>query len=387
MFFLAECEDDESIFDAARKSAGPYDIWVLCRNGTAIRAVIADVRAFEGVQRGSQELASDPVAAREIRERLEAAKVAERDVINSLIGDPSVSDWYWRNECLEVPNQRALQRMLSGVMDRIYDKAPVILNELVNRERLSSQAAAARNKLFQHMLDHHDRPGLDIRKYPPERAIYRSVLEHGRLHVKTELGWRFVKPCGADPLNLRPAWTRMDELFALSEAEPISPKRLMDELAAPPFGVKRGVFSIVFLHYYLLHRDEIAFYEEGVYSPRLTYEHLERLVRRPDLFAFQRFRVEGARARLFDEYSRALFGEPKESVQLLDLARPLSGLFLDLDEHAKKTRRLSDATLRVRQAYFLSKSPEQLLFEGLPEACGFDPESDLAVSLMPLSAH
>lgn len=378
VFFLEERKDDETDFDDARESAEPHEIWVLCRNGTEIRAVIADLRALEGVQRGSQELASDPVAAREIRERLESAKIAEQDVINTLIGDPGVSDWYWRNERLQVPNQRALQIMLSGVMDRIYDKAPVILNELVNRERLSSQAAAARNKLFQHMLDHHDRPGLGIRKYPPERAIYRSVLEHGRLHVKTELGWRFVQPCGADPLNLRPAWTRMDEMFALSEAERISPKRLMDELAASPFGVKRGVFPILFLHYYLLHRDEIAFYEEGIYSPRLTYEHLERLVRRPDLFAFQRFRVEGARARLFDEYSRALFGETKESVQLLDLARPLSGLFLDLDEHAKKTRRLSDTTLRVRQAYFLSKSPEQLLFEGLPEACGFDPESDLS---------
>lgn len=30
--------------------------------------------------------------------------------------------------------------------------------------------------------------------------------------------------------------------------------RLMDELAVPPFGVKRGVFPTVFLHYYLLHR-------------------------------------------------------------------------------------------------------------------------------------
>lgn len=378
LFFLAESGDDESTFDDTRKSAGPHDIWVLCPNGTAIRAVIADVRALEGVQRGSQELASDPVAAREIRERLEAAKIAERDVINSLIGNPSVSDWYWQNECLQVPNQRTLQWMLSDVMDRIYDKAPVILNELVNRERLSSQAAAARNKLFQHMLDHHGRPGLDIRKYPPERAIYRSVLEHGRLHKKTELGWRFVKPRGADPLNLRPAWKRIDGLFARSEAEPISTKMLMDELAAPPFGVKRGVFPILFLHYYLLHRDEIAFYEEGIYSPRLRYEHLERLVRRPDLFAFRRFRVEGARARLLDEYRSALFGQTKESLQLLDFARPLSGLFLDLDEHAKKTRRLSDTTLRVRQAFFLSKSPEQLLFEGLPEACGYDPESDLS---------
>ena len=121
-----------------------------------------------------------------------------------------------------------------------------------------------------------------------------------------------------------------------------------------------------------------CFYDEGTYAPTLTYEHLERLVRRPDLFSFQRFRIEGVRATLFDEYSKALFGEVRESVKLLDLARPLTSFVLGLDDHAQKTRRLSETTLRVRQAFFLSKSPEKFLFKELPRACGFDAESDLS---------
>ena len=378
VFFLAESRDDEAAFEHARQSGGPNDIWVLHKNGAAIRAAIGDVLALEGVQRSGQELASDPVASREIKERLQAAQVAERNALNALIGDPGLSDWYWRDERLNVPDEHAFQRMLSDIMDRIYDQSPLISNELINRERLSSQAAAARNKLFQHMLDNHDKAGLDIQKYPPERAIYRSVLEAGRLHVETDAGWRFVEPDEKDPLNLRPSWARLDELLALSEAAPVSPEELMDELAAPPYGLKRGLFPILFLHYYLLHRYEIAFYDEGTYSPTLTYEHLERMVRRPDRFAFQRFRIDGVRATLFDEYSKALFGEARESVNLLDLARPLTSFVLGLDEYAQKTRRLSDTTLRVRQAFFLSKSPEKFLFKQLPEACGFDPESDLS---------
>ena len=378
VFFLAENADDESLFDETRLSAGRHEIWAFCKKGGEIRSAIADVRALEGVQRGAQELASDPVAAREIRERLQAARVAERDALNLLTGEPSTSDWYWRNERLDVTDRRVFQSALSEVMDAIYVKTPVILNELVNRERLSSQAAAARNKLFQHMLSQADRSGLDIEKYPPERAIYRSVFERGHLHIETESGWEFVQPDDRDPLNLRPAWKRLDELFALSEMNPVSPQELMDELAAPPFGVKRGVFPIVLLHYYLLHRYEIAFYDEGTYSPTLTYAHLERLVRRPDLFGFQRFRIEGVRATLFDEYSKALFGEIKDSVRLLDLAGLLSGFVLGLDEHTQKTRRLSPTTLRVRQTFFLSKSPEKLLFDELPGACGFERGSDLS---------
>ena len=371
VFFLAESRDDEVAFDHARQSAGPNDIWVLHKNGAAIRAAIGDVLALEAVQRSGQELASDPVASREIKERHQAAQVAERQVLNGLTGNPGQSNWYWRDERLDVPDERTFQRTLSDVMDRIYDQTPVVCNELINRERLSSQAAAARNKLFQHMLDNHDQAGLGIKKYPPERAIYRSVLEAGRLHVEMEAGWRLVEPDDEDPLKLRPVWARLDELLAESEAGPITSERVMDELGAPPFGLKRGLFPILFLHYYRLHRYEIAFYDEGTYAPTLTYEHLERMVRRPDLFSFQRFRIDGVRATLFDEYSKALFGEARESVNPLDIAQRLVRLVLELDSYAQNTQRLSDTTLRLRQALAKPESLEQLLYESVPRACGF----------------
>ena len=376
VFFLAESQADEAIFNRLITCAGPNEIWALHRNAATIRAAITDVLALEGVQRSGQELAADPVASREVRERLQAAQSTEREVFNGLIGNPTLSDWYWRSEPLAIADRRMLQNAFSDVMDSVYADAPNLRNELMNRDRLSSQAAAARNKLFQHMLAKQIKPGLDIQKYPPERAIYRSLLEAGQLHAETEAGWAFVEPSAEDPLQLRPTWERLDDLFAESEAQPVTLQGFMDALAKPPFGVKRGVFPILFLHYYLLHRFEIALYDEGTYAPVLTYEHLERMARRPDLFSFQRFRIEGVRAALFDEYSRALFGEVRESVQLLDLARPMTKFVFGLDEHAQKTRRLSETTLRVRQAFFLSKSPEKFLFDELPVACGFNGASN-----------
>ena len=380
VFFLAETRDDVAAFDQARQTAGPNDIWVLHKNGAAIRAAIGDMLALEGVQRGGQELASDPVASQEIKERLQAAHVAERSAFNALIGNPGLSDWCWRAEHLDVPDKRAFQHTLSKIMDRIYDQSPVIPNELINRERLSSQAAAARNKLFQHMLEDHDKAGLDIQKYPPERAIYRSVLEAGCLHVEADTGWKLVAPDENDPLNLRPVWSRLDELFALSESAPMSADKFMEELAAPPHGLKRGLFPIVFVHYYLLHRHEIAIYDEGTYSPALTYEHLERMVRRPDLFSFQRFPIVGVRSALIDEYSKALFGGARESVTVLDIAGHLTGFVQGLDEYSRKTQRLSEATSRVRQTLLFPPPPDDLVRDAIPQACGLDPEEAIGLA-------
>ena len=378
VFFLAEGQDDEAVFHQAWQGGGQHDLWVLHRNGTGLRSVIRDALALEAVQRGAQELASDPVAAREIKERLKAAHAAERKALGALTKEPSLSEWYWRNEKLDVPHASALQETLSEVIDCIYHNTPTISNELINRDRLSSQAAAARNKLFQHMLNHEAQPDLGFEKYPPEKAIYRSVLKGGRLHQETEAGWAFVELSKDDPLKLRPVWNRFDELFAASETGPVSAERLMNDLAGPPFGLKRGVFPVIFLHYYLVHQHEIALYDEGAYSPRLAFEHLERLVRRPDLFSFQRFRIEGVRATLFNEYSKTLFTEAPTSLTVLGIAKPLTRFVLDLDDYTQKTRRLSPTTLQVRQAFFLSKSPEKLLFDALPKACGFDADSDLS---------
>ena len=371
VFFLAENRADEAVFRQARKSAQASEVWVLHRGGAALRGAIVQVLALERVQACAQEVASDPIAAREVKERLKSARLAEQRTLHALFRDPAESKWFAQDKPLAVPNGRALQAALSDVMDRIYADSPKVRNELINRDKLSSQAAAARNRLFGYMMNRADQPGFGIAKYPPEKAIYRSVLEHGCLHKPDKSGqWKLAAPSETDPLNLAPAWRRLDSLFEASEVRPVSTERLMDDLAAPPIGLKRGLFPLIFLHYYLLNQREIAIYDEGAYSPALTYEHLERLVRRPDLFTFQRFRVAGLRATLFEEYSQALFREQRKSLAVLDIARPLASFLLQLPEYTKKTRRLSDTAIRVRQALTLAKSPQKLLFEHLPEACG-----------------
>ena len=380
VFFIAERRDDELAFERARDAAPEEEIWALHRDGRSIRAVVTDAAALSAVQRSAQELATDPVAAREIRERAMTATTAERDLLDSLLSQPASSEWYWSGRRMAITDRRGLQRALSRVMDQLFDKTPIIRNELINRNRPSSQAAAARNKLFYHMLANADQPRLGIEKHPPELAIYRSILETGRLHVEVDdETWQLVEPEDyPDTLKLFPAWQRIDALMAESEDTAISLQSLMDNLAQPPFGIRQGVFPILFLHYYLLRRYEIAVYEEGAYSPILDFEHLERMVRRPDLFAFQRFRIEGVRAALFDQYSKALFGEVRQSLNVLELAAPLTAFVHRLDSYSRRTLRLTPDALRVRQAIFLSKSPEKLLFDELPHACGFEDGDDLA---------
>ena len=110
VFLLAEHKDHESAFHGLRRSARPCDIWVMHRDGLAVRTVVADVLALEGVQRAAQELASDPVAAREIKDRLDSARLAEREVVNRLLDEPARSTWYRGDIRLKIADRRGFSR-------------------------------------------------------------------------------------------------------------------------------------------------------------------------------------------------------------------------------------------------------------------------------------
>jgi hypothetical protein len=54
---------------------------------------------------------------------------------------------------------------------------------------------------------------------------------------------------------------------------------------APPLGVKSGVVPVLLVSALQLHRDELAFFDDGTYQPKLEAVHFERLVKTPERFS------------------------------------------------------------------------------------------------------
>ena len=384
VFYLSEWQDDQTIF--AEKVVNHYselDIVVEYLNSAQLREGVAEVLALEAVQRSAQELNSDPVAKREFKDRYHTAVEAEQKLLDVLLEEPVASRWFWRGERLQIHNKRALQSGLSKVIEAVYHASPVIRNELINRDNPSSQAVAGRNKLLFALLDNADKEDLGIEKFPAEKGIYRSLLKASGLHHEVKGRWALGSPLESDdPYNFSPAWERIQQFFADSEDKPLPFSELYKVLEEPPYGIKRGVLPILCLVTYLVNDHELALYEEDVYCPYLTEEQIERFGRHPATFSVQRFRIEGLRASIHEQYAKALFGEVGNKT-LLELARPLVRFMAQLKDYTKRTKspRLSDRAKAVRNAFNMAKSPQRLLFEGLPKALGYDVDRlDLADS-------
>lgn len=375
IFYLAEDQqDDETFIKQVVADASPLDVLVKYPHAANLRDAVADVLALEAVQNKSQELHSDPVAQREFRDYHQMALQVEETQVHLLLEQPQRSQWYWQGKPVQIGNKRAFQNQLSDILNKLYCRMPVIKNELINRDKPSSQAAAGRNKLLEMMLLYSDKEGLGIEKFPPEKAMYLALLHEPGVHRQDENGkWGFSAPKHRS--TLQATWTEIEEFLNSTDQQARSFSELDVVLTSTPYGLKNGVLPILYLAVYFVHQDELALYEDGQYLPALTKDVLERFVKTPELFKVQLFRVEGIRASIFKQYVTALFSDGKERT-VVQAIKPLATFVGGLNEYTQKTSDLSEQAKAFRHAFHLAKSPEQLLFEGIPQALGFDTRPD-----------
>lgn len=376
LFYLVFGRDDIEFF---KREVSQYfsasDVVALCLNGPRIREAVQEVLALEAVEATRQELTNDPVAQREFRDRVTSAIATRDQFLSSLIQNPEQNQWYWEGADLKVSDKRALQRQLSRVLENVFSKSPAIHNELINREKPSSQAMAGRNKLFYAMLDSPDLQDLGIEKFPPEKAIYRSILRETGLHRQSDdnsLVWEFAEP--KEHTELYEVWQELKRFLESTERTPKSFNELTSILASPPYGVKQGVLPLIYVASLIVYKNEVALYENRRFVAQLTNEVLERLAKVPEEFTIQRFKIEGLRRSVYDQYQEALFSDHKDR-SILELVRPLASFIGSLPDYTKKTKsaELSLQAKELRAAFNLSKSPQALIFEDIPSALGFNP--------------
>jgi hypothetical protein len=371
--------DFENLVELAQSSKVREQLEVLIaipREVNALREAIRELELLQWVRNNTPALQGDAVARRELRSRL--AAVEDRIGIESQrLFSPNGQTghntfWFHHGIRQEMPSARTLANFLSEICREVYPATPVLRNELVNRRHLSTAAAAARRNLIEAMIKNGGEERLGFVGTPPEIAIYASILEHTNIHRLEETGYTFGEPRGDD--GLIAVWHGIKDFFKHCELQRHSVRELFDLLQRPPYGLKMGVVPILFCAAASAYDTEIAFYEGGAFVPEVTAEVYDRLIRSPEKFELRRYRVEGVRREVFRLMAQ-LFGKEGEpnSDHLVTILKPLYRFFNRLPQYTKQTKNISPIATAIKEALYLSKDPDVLLFNDLPRACGVEP--------------
>ncbi|MYK30442.1 MAG: hypothetical protein F4051_01595 [Boseongicola sp. SB0670_bin_30] len=334
-------------------------------------AVARDLACWRWIRTNCGELRIDDFARAEVERRVRnlenelrgwllpfgQANTAERRV-----------DWLHQGKVARIESRAELNRFLSDVCDRTFDKAPILRNELVNRDKLSSAVAAARMRLLGLMIDEERKEFLGLAGAPPERTIYLSMFHDSGMHRETESGMRFGEPGPDDPRGWMPAWRQIDDLS--HGAESVGVDTVISRLREPPVGLRAGPALLLIAAYMLRHRGSIALMERGSFQPEITQAHFMRLAKSPKHFALRRIgAVENMEVLGALVEGLSIWSDQRPGVDLKEVVEALFRWWRHLPEFARVTRTVNPMARDVRAILRKATEPVELLLERLPRAC------------------
>lgn len=336
------------------------------KNAERIIELSLELAASQRVMKTRPELDGDSVARREIVGRIEAVRASLEEELADAF---ELSKWYSHGTAVETKSSTALSVIASDIVEKVYEKAPHIFSELINREGPSSNSVKARKDLMNRMVTHGHLPKLGYEGFPADAGLYFTVLNDPGLHrSREEEGWGF----GGPNYNARGKsyetfwWQTKAELIA--EGKSVTLKELYSAWALPPFGIRAGVMPILSLAFYLANRSSLALYVNGVFTPDLNDAVVDEWTLDPSRIRFQHVEASKDKAKLVDALAKTVSDRSSTEVGAapLDVARGLVGLVVGLPGWTKRTMTVSSRAQQVRAMLLKASDPLRVLFSDLP---------------------
>ncbi|MAB47212.1 MAG: hypothetical protein CMC05_01145 [Flavobacteriaceae bacterium] len=297
-------------------------------------------------------------------------------VINQLFGK-NENVWIYNGEEVVINSKKNLYQKLTEICYDVFSNTPIFINELVNKEYISTPINTARKALLRALLENEGLKdiGLDEKKFPPEKAIYINLLRNTGIHKKVQRFDYYKLDEPNEESNLYQLW-RESESFINGA---ISNKRNLNEfyemLLNKPFKLKKGFVDFWIPVFLIAKKEDFAlFHIEGGFIPFIKEDTLDLIHKKPQDFLVKSYDVSGLKMNLLESY--------KELVQIGDSKKGTKSTFLSifgnflrfqrgLNEYTLKTKKLSSNALKLRDAIVESKDPEDALFNQFPAALGY----------------
>lgn len=379
-FLLAiptEGEDEAVAEDLCRKAARYSDAWDIVvgisKRSWAVVPLARELFALENVSNDHPELQGDAVARREVAARLASLQALLETELHKAFDNAL---WFRKNHQPKRLRQADLNSIASDLADRRFEQSPSLHNELLNRQKPSSNAIAAQNNLLRRMVLNEGEPRLGIEGFPAEGGLFASILESTGLYARDGDVWRFLPPTedAVDPCRLGPIWKNGSDYVRRHAKRTVAIAELFEEWRKPPFGLKDGLMPILAVAFILSQRDRLAVYRDGMFRSRFDDVDVELLAKDPAFIQLRWMDLSDVSRRLLSGMAEVVRGldETNDLVNLapIDVGRGLVAIYDRLPQWTARTMRLSSNAVNIRDLFKRAHDPNQFLFDDIPGALG-----------------
>lgn len=254
---------------------------VICpRQSFAMHKQALDYEILQELKKDSTFTTDNEVLKRELPILEEdLSKEIEETLYDMYEDDEECKLFYLNGDTLSAKRGIDVENIVNLCCRTIYDKTPVINNEMINRHTISTgQTKKARLNIIQAILNHED----DETFYSgtnQEATIYRSMF------------------CGTGIKNEQPGEQIQEVLLLMKEfIEKCSEKKsslkgLVETLMAEPYGVRKGVLPIYFAYLLAERNEDIVVYFSDM-EVQITADIVVNMCESPDDYALFMSKVD-----------------------------------------------------------------------------------------------
>lgn len=318
-----------------------------------------------------------------------------RDIIVSFINsythpEAFKSSYIYMGEERIIARKAALTGLISDICDDVYSKTPIINNEAINRNEITSIATNSRNKIVMGLLRNELEPSLGLTGSGQEVSIMRSTL------VRTGV---LVEENGLPRIELKPdndlltnmLDTIVDFLLTARETGKASFTMLYQKLTAPSYhiGMRKGLIPIYLAAVFHEYKQEIIIQDRFGQVP-LNADTLVQLNSTPDMFelTFLDWNPEKEKFTLMlaDIFSDYVIDAERTANSYDYVVAAMRRWYMSLPKYTKELKRSANGD-RVDKRYtsFIrilrqNIGSHELLFEKLPDIFGYSEKFNLGLT-------
>ena len=305
-------------------------------------------------------LEGDPVARKEVAARIAILRSELSDILDENF---IKNEWQFRNNSY---NKKSISVVASYISDEIYELAPNIYNELINKDSVSGNVTLARKKLMYQMMNHAGEENLGFKDASPESSIFYSIILKNNLYNIDDNTYKFLYPSKDN--TFYHLYKEIDSLFT-NENIFVTLDDIFRKIEKAPFGIKKTLHPLIAYMYFLTKQDELVLYIEKLFIPELKEAYLDEFTHDPRRIAFKYFNITESKKEVINKLAKALhknFNIHTEE-NSLDAARTLVKIIMTLPNVSKNTMNVSQEARELRLIIKKANDPNKVIFNDIPQ--------------------
>ena len=345
-------------------------------SSSALANSVRQFLALENLRVEHSSMLSDRVARKEVDTMLRITSINLEEEFDKL---SQSATWYFAQynkkqstpwESTSINNLAArltkLNEKISDLFDDFYHNAPVIKNELLNRDKLNPNGSGALKKFLLALIESPHKKNLGIEGHPPELSIMKSVIEaHSLQEVEKLANYKLVLPKKSNAKKMYDLFEKTKKL--LLNKEKVKAEEITIMWSAPPFGIKKGLHNLLLFLFILTNRKNVALYYEDLYQVEYNDLTIDYLFRGLKDFTITWISYDDVK----DKIGYLAKACAKETDQLiednpLNIGRALKKFLNSKEDWVKVTNTLSKNTLLFRDELKKAKDPVDFVINQIP---------------------